>query len=249
MGQRHEKLGIKQTIQKSWMDKTVQMMLAGMSEQDIRNELDQFLSTQLQSGGIGQRGAKTYGIAIGILSAWFSPEPELALLRDRALQLVRQTPTANWTPMHWSVIASAYPFWHNTARQVGRLLNLQDQVTQQQIFARLIEKYGDRETVARNARYTVRSFVAWNVLQDTKTRGSYIKNTPLKISNVAQGLLLLEAALLATPEGKGSLKSMMNDPAFFPFSLPMITGDLIAQQSNRLEVIRYGFDDFTVALK
>jgi len=36
MGNRHEKLGIKQTVQKKWMDKTVQMMLAGLSEKEIR---------------------------------------------------------------------------------------------------------------------------------------------------------------------------------------------------------------------
>lgn len=231
------------------MDKTVQMMLAGLKEQEIRKELDQFLSTQLPSGGTGQRGEKTYGMAIGILSAWFSPEPELTPIRDQALQMVRHTPAANWLPMHWAVIASAYPFWHNTARQVGRLLNLQEQVTQPQIFARLKEQYGDRETVARNARYTVRSFIAWNVLQDTDSRGCYIKNKPVKISDMEQTLLLLESALQATPEGKGTLSFLMNDPAFFPFSLTNISGDLIGQHCNRLEVIRCGFDDFTVLLK
>ncbi len=53
---RHQKLGIKQTIQKVWMDKTVQMMLAGFSEKEIRHELDEYLLTQKQSGGIGERG-------------------------------------------------------------------------------------------------------------------------------------------------------------------------------------------------
>ena len=60
MGKRHDKLGIKQTIQRRWMDRVVQLMLAGMSEAEIRNELDEFLKTQKQSGGTGQRGEKTY---------------------------------------------------------------------------------------------------------------------------------------------------------------------------------------------
>ena len=60
MGKRHGKLGIKQTIQPHWMDRVVQLMLAGMSEAEIRNELDEFLKTQKQSGGTGKRGEKTY---------------------------------------------------------------------------------------------------------------------------------------------------------------------------------------------
>ena len=67
MSKRHEKLGIKQTIQKEWMDRTLRMVLAGMTEKEIRQDLDQYLSTQRQSGGIGERGQKTYGMAIGYL--------------------------------------------------------------------------------------------------------------------------------------------------------------------------------------
>ncbi len=58
MSKRHDKLGIKQTIQRHWMDRVVQMMLAGMSEKDIRMELDDYLVTQKQSGEPGQEARK-----------------------------------------------------------------------------------------------------------------------------------------------------------------------------------------------
>ena len=66
-----------------------------------------------------------------------------------------------WLPLHSAILSAAYPFWFNVATQTGRLLKLQEQITQHQIFNRLKEQYGDRETVSRNARYTIRSFVAW----------------------------------------------------------------------------------------
>ena len=89
MGKRHDKLGIKQTIQRHWMDRVVQLMLAGMSEAKIRNELDEFLKTQKQSGGTGKRGEKTYGMAVSILASWFSPDSDLIALRDDVLMLAR----------------------------------------------------------------------------------------------------------------------------------------------------------------
>ncbi len=248
MTNRFQKLGIKQTIQRHWMDHTVQMMLAGMSEQEIRAELDGYLSTQKQSGGTGERGKKTYGMAIAVLASWFSPQTELLPFRDSALRIANVLKPAEWLPLHWAVISASYPFWFHVAGQAGRLLNLQNQITQRQIFMRLKERYGDRETVARNARYTVRSLVAWGVLKDG-AKGCYQKSEPTSVTDMNLAILMLEAALHTTPEGKGELNMLLNNPAFFPFRLPAMTGNFISQRNERIDIVRYGLDDELLKLK
>ena len=240
---RHEKLGIKQTIQIDWMDRVVQMLLAGMSESEIRKDLDEFLATQKQSGGVGERGKKTYTMAIGILSSWFPRDKELEKFSKKALDLAKSLQPSDWLPLHWAVISASYPFWFNVAKQVGRILNLQDKITQRQIFDRLKEHYGDRETVARNARYTVRSFVAWGALKDSDKRGCYEKTDLYIIDNPDIAILLLESALHAVPDGKGALGILTNNPGFFPFQIPVLTGDYIAQNCDRIDVAHHGFDD------
>ena len=243
MGKRHEKLGVKQTIQKSWMDRSLQMILAGMPEKEIRSELNDYLSTQLQSGGTGNRGPKTYGMAVSILASWFSPDKDLIAFRDDALQIARHLPIEQWLPLHWAVISASYPFWFAVAKQVGRLLNLQDQITQAQVFGRLKEQYGDRETVARNARYTIRSFVAWGVLKDSKAKGCYESLAPINVTDSDLAILMFESALHATPEAKDALGLLLNNPAFFSFQLPVMTGAFVSQQNERIGVDRYGLDD------
>ena len=249
MNRRHDKLGIKQTIQKHWMDYVVQMMLAGLNEKEIRAELDEFLATQKQSGGTGERGKKTYGMAISILASWFAPDKDLISFRDYALELIRHENIKNWLPCHWAVISASYPFWFNVAKQTGRLFNLQDQITQVQVFSRLKEQYGDRETVARNSRYVIRSFVAWGVLEDSKVKGCYEQCKPMGISEPNLAILLYEAALYAHKEGKAALGFLKNSPAFFPFRLPVLTGDYISQQSKTIDVVRYGLDDELLKLR
>jgi len=243
MGSRNEKIGIKQIIRLEWMDKVLSMLLAGMSEALIRHELDEYLSTQKQSGGQGERGKKTYGMAIAILSSWFSPDKDLIPFRDDALRLARELPKDKWLPLHWAVISAAYPFWFNVAKQVGRLLNLQDKITQKQVFNRLKEQYGDRETIARNARYTVRSFVAWGVLKDSDVKGCYVKGNKLLVSDSKEIIILLESGLLATKEGKSPLNVLLSFPSFFPFTMSTVTGAFITQNSTRINVARYGLDD------
>lgn len=50
-------------------------------------------------------------------------------------------------------------------------------------------------------------------------------------------------ALAKTIEAKSTLGLLLNNPVFFPFQLPVMTGDLIAQRSERIEVVLYGLDD------
>lgn len=246
---RHKKLGIKQLIRLEWMDKVVSLLLAGMSETEIRNYLDVYLSTQKQSGGQGERGKKTYGMAINILASWFSPAKELLGLRNNSLDLARNLPIEMWLPLHWAVISASYPFWFNVAKQVGRLLNLQDKITQRQIFDRMKEQYGDRETVARNARYTVRSFIAWGLLKDSDSRGSYEKGSQIEITDYNEIIILLESSLHVSEAGQGQLDLLLNNPGFFPFRIPIITGDIIDQKSIRIDVVSYGLDNKLLKLK
>lgn len=246
MSKRHDKLGIKQTIQKHWMDHVVKMMLAGLKEKEIRAELDEFLAKEKSySGSI----PKTHAFIKAMLASWFAPDKELISFRDHALALIRHENPRNWLPYHWAVISASYPFWFNVAKQTGRLFNLQDQITQAQVFSRLKEQYGDRETVARNARYAIRSFVSWGVLEDSKVKGCYEQCKPTEISEPNLSILLYEAALYADKEGKAALGLLKNNPAFFPFQLPVLTGDYISQQSNTIDVVRYGLDDELLKLR
>ena len=143
------------------MDKTVQLMLAGMSETEIRAEMDAYLSVRKQSGGFGERGV-SYKMALGLLASWFAPDDELMIFRDDLLEIAKESPSGDWLPLHWAMMCAAYPFWFNVAKKTGRLLNLQDVITQPQIFNRLKEQYGDRETVEPKCQITqCDRMVAW----------------------------------------------------------------------------------------
>jgi hypothetical protein len=162
--------------------------------------------------------------------------------RDASLAFLRENPSMAMA-VHWGMISAVYPFWFNVARQTGRLLALQNQVTQTQIINRLKEQYGDRQTVSRYARFVIRSFVAWRALKDANAKGCYAKAAPISIDEPKLAILMFESALLATPEAKGTLGLLLNNPAFFPFQLPVMSGDFISQRSERIDVVRYGLDD------
>ncbi len=243
MGKRHQAIGIKQVIRYEWMQKAADLLLAGLGTQAIRQELHDYLTDRKGSGSRGDRSEQTRRwVVANLMNIWVSPAPELVAFRDSALAFLRTHPSVGLA-VHWGMIAAVYPFWFNVARQTGRLLTLQDQVTQAQIVHRLKEQYGDRSTVSRYARYVIRSFVAWGVLKDAEAKGCYEKLVPMNLADHSLVMLMFEAVLHTTPEGQGVLSLLLNHPAFFPFHLSVMTGASIAQHSDRIEVVRYGLDD------
>ena len=249
MGKRHESIGIKQVIRFEWMQKTVNLLLAGLDAKKIRQELHEFLADKKGNGSKGERSDQTRTFAVNnLMKIWVSPDSELIFLRDASLSSMREN-SSMALAVHWGMISAVYPFWFNVARQTGRLLALQEQVTQMQIIGRMKEQYGDRQTVSRYAKYVLRSFVAWGVLKDSKTKGCYEKTPVLSITDGNQAILMLESALMAGLESKGVLRLLLNNPAFFPFQFPVIAGDFVSRHNSRIEVVRYGLDEELLKLR
>lgn len=246
---RHNSIGIKQVIRLEWMQQTTRLLLAGLDTKGTRQALHDFIAEQRSDANDHKQSAMTRAFVVNnLMKIWSSPEPELITFRDASLACLRDNPSMAMS-LHWGMVSAVYPFWYNVARQTGRLLALQDQVTQAQIIHRLKEQYGDRQTIYRYSQYVLRSFVAWGILLDADTNGCYAKATPLTIADNTQVALLYESALLATPDAKIALALLQNNPALFPFQLPALSGSIVSQHNNRIDVVRYGLNDELLKLK
>lgn len=243
MSKRHETIGIKQAIRAEWLDKAVNLLLSGLDAKSIRTELHEYLSERKGDGSTGERSENTRSFAVNnIMNIWVTPAKEILPLRDDALRLIKEKPDLTQT-MHWAMLCAAYPFWYNTAVQTGRLLNLQDQVTQKQIISRLKEHYGDRDTIGRYAKYVIRAFVYWNVLKESDDKGCYTQGTINELIDEDAIALICEAMLLATKEGKCTIGDFINSPGLLPFHLPSITTARLASLNSRLTLSSYSAGD------
>jgi len=247
MASRHEIIGIKQAIRLEWMQKTVNLLLAGLEAHAVRQELHEFFAGLSEAdGNVRSKNTRTFLVG-NLMRIWVEPELELVAFRDASLEKLRKS-TNQALPIHWAMISAAYPFWFSVARQTGRLLSLQDQITQRQVINRLKEHYGDRQTISRYAQYVLRSFVAWGVLTDTESKGCYARTPRFKIDRVENAALVYESALYAEQVPKIAISLIQSSPAFFPFEIEAMTGVRFAQLSSRVDVSRYGLDDELLVL-
>lgn len=245
MTNRYESIGIKQTIRLAWMQHAAQLQLAGVNGTELRGVIDATLANP-DGGDYAGRSTETRGFAVNnLMHCWLTADAALAALRDAVLQLVQQE--GQRVAPHWALIAAVYPFWFQAARLTGRLFNLQARVTQAQVVSRLKAQYGDRQMVSRHAQFVLRSFVDWGVISDSEAAGSYALSEPQPVSP-AMTAVLFESALLAQPSGSASLAILRQEPALFPFTLPLLSGEQLMQLNPRLTTMRYGLEDEIVRL-
>jgi hypothetical protein len=245
---RQMQVGFSQRIQLAWLEYTADLVLAGSSRAEIKAALQEFLKERLSRGRTAQsRGSREKAITI-LLKIWVSPPTRVVGLRDDGLNLLRLIPKEQHLAVHWGMTMAVYPFVSIVAEVVGRLLRLQDVVSQAQVQKRLREQLGERETVARAARRVIRCFIDWGVLQETSRKGVYRAAPAQKIASEKLTAWLIEAVLIAGDSGARPLAQLVSSPVLFPFSLERVTPYVI-EGSGRLCLYRQGLNEDVVMLR
>ena len=241
-------IGIKQVIRYEWINHTVDLLKSGLNKEDIRKELENYLSDRKGNGKIGDRAEYTMSLAVTLLmNIWVTPKSDLVTIRDKLLKIID---IEDYKPVcHWAMISCAYPFWFNMAYIFGSLFRLQDQVKKNQIMSRTYEILGERNTVERCSRYVIRSFVSWGIIKDKGKAGYYEKGRIINVYDTHLTGLLVETMLNALPEKRVPLTSILNYPAFFCFKLPSINGNQILKANKNLCVEQFSINEEYIELR
>jgi len=237
-----------QRIRYEWVKHAALLGLAGMAGDAMAAELDQYLSENLSTAGRGRRGSREKAITI-LKRIWAPDTHQLKSLRNDGFKLFRTLPERLHLVVHWGMTMASYPYWNDVSTCVGRLLRLQGTANSTQIQRRMQETYGDREIVARATRNVIRSFISWDVLQESNKKGIYITRTPLYIDDQRLIAWLTEALLSARVNGSAPLKNLINSPSLFPFLIKPIHAEGLVAVSSRLDILHHGLNEDLVMLR
>ena len=245
---RYDQVGIDRMVRLKWLERTASLVLAGNTRPTVKEILQNDLKDSFRSDNPNVRGSIDKTITI-LRKVWVRVSSDLEPLRLDGLDLLRRCPRHNHVAIHWGMVSAVYPFWSAVATQAGRLLRLQGSVSAVHVQRRVREQYGERETVSRRARYVLRSYLDWGVLQETGKKGIYTAGQAFVLDNVQLVSWLVEALLHAHPKGLASLKSLLESPSLFPFVVKPMPIQHKLRDSTRLEVVRHGLDEDFVMLR
>lgn len=234
---RKDHIGYERRLRLEWLD-----AVAYQATQDPK-EIRAYLQERLTGLGDDAR-RKTINLLIGI---WASVPEEIEGFRDNALGLLPDCLPEERLALHWGMAMAAYPFFCDVAVAVGRLLNLQDEITGPQINRRISEKWGERSTMTRAAQRVVRSMVDWGVLLDGERWGTFKKVARKRPVHNALVGHLVAGLLFGGDKASYLISDLHSHPGFFPFDVAVTSHDL--RNTTILSVERYGLDKDLVQLK
>ena len=243
-----KQVGFSQRVRLEWFEQTANLVLAGNDRATITDVLRSLLQDKVSVGGQAAWGNREKVISI-LLKTWWNAPAELQALQADGLKILADLPRNYHIAIHWGMVMAIYPFWGVVAAQTGRLLRLQDIASAAHIQRRVREQYGERETVARAARRILRTFIDWNVLQDTSTKGVYARARRISIREPELITWLVEASLHAQTNGAAHSKELLDGPVLFPFQFEHISAEQLASLSPRLAILRHSLDDDLIMLR
>jgi hypothetical protein len=247
VNRRQQMIGYNRTVKLKWLDETLDLYLAGISDAEIYQSLRDRLRDEMSVGREPKRGSREKTITL-LLKTWVRVPRALLATRDEALSLVRNVRRVDRLPFHWGMTMAAYPFWRVVADVTGRLFRLQGAIAPLQVQRRAKELLGEREVVARSTRYVLRAFADWGVIDDSRKKSEYSPVPAVPITDPRVAVWLLEAALLSMPDASVDFNSLINGPSLFPFQIGRIHPEQLTK-SGRLDVVRHSLDGVLIRVK
>ena len=234
-------VGISHRLKRAWLDDLLDRLVQTRDEKELRAFVDQRLRDELP--GKDAR-AKAAGI---LLRIWSGVEPKHVALRGRAVAMLPRISGQERIWLHWGMAALAYPFFRDLAEVIGRMLTLQDDITNAQVQTRLKTAWGDRETSKEAAGKLITSMVDWEVLRATKTKGHFLLARKMTTTVTDLQLWLLEAMLSASASDEIEAQQLLRLPESFPFSFTVSVSDL--RRHEGFNIHRQGLDMDMVSVR
>lgn len=242
-GEHNGRIGFDPEIGLSWLDLTAGSVSDGLDAPHDRQEL-----THRLAGEIPAQEARRKTVTV-LARIWARAPQEHRQLHTEALAVLLGVPPVDRPWLHWGMSLPAYPFFHDVASTVGRLLDLQGQFEASRVLRRMREAWGQRTTAERALHRLIGTFAAWGVICATSpNHHAYTIARPCQTSNSALALWFLECVLRTARGAQQGLSATYHDnpqlpigelvrsPAAFPFRLSDHVTAM--RHSDRFEITR-----------
>jgi hypothetical protein len=228
-----KKVSFSRHLEKYWLDQTALWVSEGLDSQAINEKINTMLEPMFNCKvNLG----KTRNLLCKFWST--SVNSEYDFFQHEAIHLVKAQCDIPLS-LHWGQLIAKNSFFSDVVRFIGRNSKLNDSFTYAQVQKRIVELYGDTETVKRHLRSVLKTLVEFGVIDRRNGRSYSVVNHKLLISSNMKNWLLT-AVLNGDGIKSRSLSDLLDDSVWFPFDFDVQFNEIsdawfeLHQQGNEL---------------
>lgn len=205
-------VGLSRNLKMQWLNKVVELVLEGHTEQEIKDQLNEYLSFEIESP---TNIRKTREILMNI---WVYDSDLSNKIKASALELIKAYPEYDLV-IHWCMMMATYPVFVDMCKLIGKMSEFQDEITLAQLKQKLFDEWGERTTLFHSIDKLVATLKALDVMVCNKP-GKYHVNTH-RVSNPKIVAFMVYAMMLVDDSGYYSFTEINSSTYLFPFEYKM----------------------------
>jgi hypothetical protein len=232
-----KRFGFTRTIKTNWLNRTVELVSEGLSEDDIKNQLDEYLSFELKDKTNIEKARNI------LMKTWVYESEDSVLIKDTALMLIKKYPEYNLV-LHWCMMLMAYPVFTDICKLIGKMSDFQDVFALKQIKQKLFDEWGESSTLY----YSIDKLVATlnNLEILIRVKPGVYKIYKHKTDRPEIVNFMLYVMMLVDDSGYYSYGELKSSVYLFPFDYKVDKEFLL--EDERFVMNKFGAD-LTVSLK
>lgn len=205
-------VGLSRNLKLQWLNKVVELVLEGHTEQEIKDQLNEYLSFEIESP---TNIRKTREILMNI---WFYDNELSNKLKVPALEFIKAYPEYDLV-IHWCMMMAAYPVFVDMCRLIGKMSEFQDEITLAQLKQKLFDEWGERTTLFHSIDKLVATLKAFDIMVCDKP-GKYHVNTH-RVGNPKIVAFMVYTMMLVDDSGYYTFTDINSSTYLFPFEYKM----------------------------
>ena len=221
-------VGLSRNLKLQWLNKVVELVLEGHTEQEIKDQLNEYLSFEIESP---TNIRKTREI---IMNIWVYDNELSNRIKAPALELIKAHPEYDLV-IHWCMMLAAYPVFVDMCKLIGKMSEFQDEITLAQLKQKLFDEWGERTTLFHSIDKLVATLKAFDVMACDKP-GKYHVNKH-RVGNPKIVAFMVYAMMLVDDSGYYTFTDINSSTYLFPFEYKM-------EKETLFEDSRFTFNNF-----
>ena len=213
-----------------WLNKTVNLVIEGMSPENIKEALNDYISFELKSPDNIRKTREM------LMNLWVYPfEDEKAnQIRQRSIEIIKEG-MADSTVFHWCMLLIYYPVYSDVAGMIGKILNMQDTFSITWLKGKMAEQWGERATLLRSVEKVMQTMKEMRIA--TSDKGIYTINR-IAVSDEREIKIIIKTILALKMRAYYEPSELSKVAQMFPFEYT-VDSELIFGNQN-FEIGNFG---------
>ena len=205
-------IGLSRNLKLQWLNKTVELILEGLTESEIKEQLNEYLRFEIASP---TNIRKTREILMNI---WVYENDYSRRFKKQALTLTRNCPEYA-TVIHWCMMLAAYPVFVDMCKLLGKIAEFQDEITLAQLKQKLFDEWGERTTLFHSIDKVMATLKSFDVVTCDKPGKYQVKRHIVANTNVVA--FMVHTIMCIDASGYYSFTNLKYSTYLFPFEYQM----------------------------